>query len=343
MDAPLHQRGTRVLLILAALVVIVAGLRAAAELVLPVLMALFLSLLSVPPMRRLERLGLPSALAIAVVVSAVTLAVLLVSAVIGRSVTEFQDTMPTYQARLDEMFTGAVAWLQVRGVEIDTSKLLARIDSASIMRLVGNTASGVLAALSNVFLVMLTLVFMLLEASTLAGKVRAAMGKPDADLSGFTLAATRIQKYLVIKACMSLITGALAVILCMALGVDFPLLWGLIAFLFNFVPNIGSVIAAIPPILLALMEHGLGTALLVTGGYAAINTVIGNALEVRLLGRRLGLSTLVVFLSLLFWGWVWGPIGMLLSVPLTVVVKILLEHSEQFRWLAVLLGPGDEP
>jgi hypothetical protein len=135
----------------------------------------------------------------------------------------------------------------------------------------------------------------------------------------------------------------LATALCLALGVDFPFLWGLLAFFLNFVPNIGSVMASLPPILMALIQHGPGRALLVMLGYVVINMVIGNMLEPRLMGRRLGLSTLVVFLSLLFWGWVWGPIGMLLSVPLTVVLKILLEHSEDFRWLAVLLGPGGEP
>ena len=331
------------LLVLAAFVVIVAGFRAAAELMVPVLLALFLSLLSLPPLRRLEQLGLPSLLAVAVVVTGVTLTMLLLSVVIGRSVTDFQQTLPLYQERLDGVFRGALAWLTDHGLALDPASLLDRLDSASIMRLIGNTAAGLLAALSNVLLVILTMVFMLLEAQTLAGKLRAAMQDPDADLSGFTLAAQQVQKYLAMKTWVSLGTGALATAVCLALGVDFPFLWGLLAFLFNFVPNIGSVMASLPPILMALIQHGPGRALLVMLGYVIINMVIGNMLEPRLMGRRLGLSTLVVFLSLLFWGWVWGPIGMLLSVPLTVVLKILLEHSEDFRWLAVLLGPGDEP
>jgi AI-2 transport protein TqsA len=336
-------RGSQVLLVLAAFVIIVAGFRAAAELMVPVMLALFLSLLSLSPLRRLEQLGLPSVLAVAVVVTGVTLIMLLLSVVIGRSATEFQQALPLYQQRLDAVFRSALAWLTDHGVKLDPAKLLDRLDSASIMTLVGNTATGILAALSNVVLVILTMVFMLLEAQTLAGKLRSAMQDPQADLSGFTQAARQVQKYLAIKAWVSLSTGALAMLVCLGLGVDFPFLWGLLAFLFNFVPNIGPIIAALPPILLALIEHGVGSALLVLLGYTIISTVIGNMLEPRLMGRRLGLSTLVVFLSLLFWGWVWGPIGMLLSVPLTVVLKILLEHSEDFRWLAVLLGPGDEP
>lgn len=343
MSAPSQRRGLRFVVSLAAIVLILAGFKAAAELILPVLMALFLTLLGVPPMRRLERHGVPSGLAVAIVVTAATLAVLLVSAVIGQSINEFQDTLPAYQRRLDQIIVGPIAWLEGHGFEIDAAKLIARLDGAAIMRLVGNTVSGMLAALSNLLLVILTMVFMLLEAQTLPGKIRTALGDPQADLSEFSTAAMRVQKYLVIKAWISLATGALAGILCAACGVDFPLLWALIAFLFNFVPNIGSIIAAVPAVLLTLIIHGPVRALIVALGYLSINMVLGNAIEPRLMGRRLGLSTLVVFVSMLFWGWIWGPVGMLLSVPLTVALKILLEHSDDFRWLAVLLGPGNEP
>lgn len=335
--------GPPTLFVLAAFIIVVAGFRAAAELIVPVMLALFLALLSLAPLRRLQRLGMPGPLAIAVVVTGATLIVLLISAVIGRSVTEFQQTLPLYQERLDAVFTSALAWLNRRGMKIDPAKLLESMDSTSIMRLVGDTASGLVVALSNLFLVILSMAFMLFEAQTITGKLRRAMQDPEADLSGFVQAGRHVTRYLAIKAWISLITGLLAVVLCLALGVDFPFLWGLIAFLFNFVPNIGAVIAAIPPILLALIEHGTGSAFLVLAGYTVIGTVIGNMLEPRLMGQQLGLSTLVVFLSLLFWGWVWGPIGMLLSVPLTVILKLVLEHSEGWRWLAVLLGPGDEP
>jgi AI-2 transport protein TqsA len=121
------------------------------------------------------------------------------------------------------------------------------------------------------------------------------------------------------------------------IGVDFAPTWGLLAFLLNFIPNIGSIIAAVPAILLALIQLGLPSALLTLLGYLVVNITIGNFLEPRVMGRSLGLSTLVVFLSLLFWGWVLGPIGMVLSVPLTMIAKIALAANEDTRWLAVLL------
>ena len=122
------------------------------------------------------------------------------------------------------------------------------------------------------------------------------------------------------------------------LGLGFPLLWGLVAFIFNYIPNLGSILAAIPPVLLALVQFGPARAAVVAVGYLVINIGLANFLEPYLMGRRLGLSTLVVFLSLVFWGWVWGPVGMLLSVPLTVIVKIALENTKDFRWVAIMLG-----
>jgi len=126
-------------------------------------------------------------------------------------------------------------------------------------------------------------------------------------------------------------------------GVDYPLLWGLLAFLLNFVPNIGSIIAAIPAVIQVLVQLGFSAALVVAGGYLVINILIGTFIEPRYMGRGLGLSTLVVFLSLVFWGWVLGPVGMLLSVPLTITAKIALESHDGTRWVAIMLGPKVEP
>ena len=342
MSALPDHRGARVFLGLTTFVIVTAGMKAADELILPILTALFLSLLCIPPMRRMERLGLPRPLALVAVVGLATLLVLVVLAVIGDSITEFQERLPEYQERLDSRADGLIDWLRRHGVEIKATELRDSIDSGAILRLVSDTATSLLSALSNLLLVLLTMVFMLLEANTLPNKLRLAMNDPEADLSDFSKAAHKVQEYLAIKATLSLATGALVAILCWACGVDFPLLWALIAFLFNFVPNIGSIIAAVPAVLLTLVQLGPAPAAIVAIGYLAINMVVGNVVEPRWLGRKLGLSTLVVFLSMLFWGWVWGPLGMLLSVPLTVVVKLLFEHSDDLRWVAVLLGPGDD-
>ena len=155
------------------------------------------------------------------------------------------------------------------------------------------------------------------------------------NFSGFMDA---LKSYLVIKTGMSLLTGILVSLWLTILNVEFALLWGSIAFFLNFVPYIGSLIAAIPVAVLALLDVGLGNASLIAAGYLVINVIVSNLLEPRFMGRGLNLSTLVVFLSLVFWGWVFGPVGMFLSVPLTILVKIALEHDPRSRRLAVLLS-----
>jgi predicted PurR-regulated permease PerM len=124
------------------------------------------------------------------------------------------------------------------------------------------------------------------------------------------------------------------------MGIDFPLLWAVVAALLNFIPNIGALLSAVPPVALALIQYGFGSALGTASAYTLAHLVLGNMLEPRLLGRNLGLSTLVVFLSLVFWGWLWGPLGMVLSVPLTMILKIALESSTQFKAVAELM---DQP
>ena len=148
---------------------------------------------------------------------------------------------------------------------------------------------------------------------------------------------TEVQEYLGIKTFISLATGILLGAWCWVMGLDFPVLLGLMAFVLNYVPTVGSIIASAPAILLALIQVGFGHAVLVGAGFFAVNGVFGNLIEPNLLGRRLGLSTLVVILSLIFWGWVWGPVGALLAVPLTMIVKIMLENTSDLRWVAVLL------
>ena len=140
-----------------------------------------------------------------------------------------------------------------------------------------------------------------------------------------------------LKTLFSLATGVCVWILLSIIGVDFAGTWGLLAFFLNFIPAIGSIIAAIPAIIWALVQLGLPSALLTSLAYLVVNIIIGNLLEPRFMGHKLGLSPLVVILSMIFWGWVLGPVGMVLSVPLTMIGKIALATSEDTRWIALML------
>ena len=193
---------------------------------------------------------------------------------------------------------------------------------------------------TNSFLIGLLVVFILLEASSLPRKIRNAIGKPNSPLSQYTDVIKNVNKYLGIKTLISIGTGFTIFLWLLILGIDFPILWGLLAFLLNFVPNVGSLLASGPPIILALIQFGAGKAILTAIGFLIANTFFGSILEVKIFGKGLGLSTLVVFVSLIFWGWVLGPIGMLLSVPLTMIIKIILESNESTKGAAILLGSG---
>jgi predicted PurR-regulated permease PerM len=178
----------------------------------------------------------------------------------------------------------------------------------------------------------------LLEASTVETKIAAAFGRSTQSLKRPRVFLANLGSYLGIKTIVSLATGVVAGLLTWAVGLDFPLLWAMLAFLLNYVPNIGSIIAAVPAILMALIQLGPGEAMATAVGFVAINIVFGNVIEPRMMGYGVGISPLIVFIGLVFWGWVFGPVGMLLSVPLTMTLKLALESDKRTRWIAILIG-----
>ena len=192
--------------------------------------------------------------------------------------------------------------------------------------------------LGDAVLIMVMVIFILVETTSLRAKIAAHTSPAEDKLMPYEEFIVKTKKYLGVKSLISLVTGILIALWLLILGVDYPLLWGLLAFLLNFIPTIGSILAAIPAVILAFIQYGVPSALIAAIGYLVVNFVIGSILEPKFLGQEVGLSTLVVFLSLVFWGWVFGPIGMLLSVPLTMTVKIGLDHNQNTRWLGTLLG-----
>ena len=339
-----HPRLQSLLLAAAAFVVVVAGLKAAQALVNPFLLAVFIAVISTPALFWLESRGLPRGISLLVVILAVVGALLGLSVVVGASVNDFTNDLPRYTERLKDQFGSLVETLRGLGVDLpqDRQGVLDQVNPAWVLQLAGDLFNGFGVVLANAFLILLTVVFILLEASSFSRKLRAIARNvhlTEANVDAFT---GTVRRYLAIKSLMSLGTGVAVWLWLWLLGVDYPVLWGLLAFLLNFVPNIGSIIAAVPAVLLALVQLGPATALWVAAGYLAANVLFGNVLEPRFMGRGVGLSPLVVFLSLIFWGWVLGPVGMFLSVPLTITAKIALAANDETRWAAVLLGTGGE-
>lgn len=322
----------------AAFVIIVAGMKASTQLLMPFLLAIFIAVLCAPLMIWLRSKKVPSTLAVLLVVTMLSLLVATFSTVIGSSLSAFYQDLPTYEQKFQQQEQVAVVWLQGMGLDVGDTLLMDYIDPGAAMKMVAKVFSGLGGVLTNTFLILFSVIFILLEASGLPDKVRRALGDKTLALDHFKYFSDSVQRYLLIKTLVSIGTGLCAGIALTLLGVDYAILWGLIAFMLNYIPNIGSIIAAVPPMLIAMIQLGPMTSLVIAFIYMIINTVFGSIIEPRYLGRSLGLSTLVVFVSLVFWGWVFGPVGMLLSIPLTMVVKIGLESSQKNRWLAVLLG-----
>jgi len=335
----LSNNKTSAVVSLAAVIVIIYGMQMAKVLLVPFLLASFLALVTVRPMLWLQQKRIPSFLAAMIIVAAMVLLLAVVGAVLGSSIADFTAALPGYQARLDVIVDGAFEFVSgLLGDDQSIGSLGEMIDPGWAMGLVATILNSLKDVLTNMFLILFAMIFMLLEASSASTKIEAAFGRSTESLQRPREFLQNLGRYLGIKTVVSMATGACAGILTWSLGLDFPLLWAMLAFLLNFVPTIGSIIAAVPAVLLALVQLGPGAAGATAIGFAAINVIIGNVIEPRLMGYGVGISALVVFIGLVFWGWVFGPVGMILSVPLTMTLKLALESDERTRWVAILLG-----
>lgn len=331
--------GTRFLVIAAALVIIFGGINQAQSVLVSFLVAVFLAMLGTPPVLWLERKRFPSVVAVLLVVAGMITILAGVGAIVGASISSFYAESPVYQARLQEKASALQAFLVARGIRGMDKVLLGYANPGAVMSWTARLLSGLGSALSNIVLVLLTMTFILFEASSFPVKLRAVLGDPRQVFPQFTKFVYDIERYVVIKTAISLATGILMGTWLSILGVDFPVLWGFLAFLLNYVPNVGSTIAAVPAVLFAVIQLGVIRAVMAAAGYMVVNFVLDNVIETKLMGRRLSLSTLVVFLSLMFWGSLLGPVGMVLCIPLTMTLKFACENNRDTRWIAVLLGP----
>ncbi len=338
-------RGSNVLVISAALIIVIAGMREAQSILVPFLLSGFIAIIAAPAMFVLTSLRIPAGIALLLVLSMIVLIGMLIGVMVGNSADNFSAQLPFYQDKLNMQKAQLIAQLQEWGIALPDYALSKILDPGRAMSMAAQGLSSLGGLLTNTFLILLTVAFMLLEAASFPAKLHAIFNDPERSLGHVRQVMDDIKRYMAIKAGTSLLTGAVIAGWLWLIGLDYPLLWGTLAFFLNFVPNIGSIIAAVPALLLAFVQLGPAGALWTGVGYAVVNTLVGNIIEPRFMGRGLGLSSLVVFLSLVFWGWVLGTVGMFLSVPLTMTVKIILDSREETRWIAVLLGPEirDEP
>ena len=339
-----NNRGTLVspILLIASSIIVIAGLMAAQTIVIPVILALFISIICAQPIIWLEKRKIPYSLSMLIVLGCAGLFLIVLGGIIGSSLSSFMKDAPKYEENLRQIVGSSIDNLNAIGANIDSQQLLDLIDPGKILSFTAGAVGEIGSIMSDSFLIMLITIFMLLEVKTFFYKTELIEKIHGNSLKYLNKIGASIRHYLSIKTVVSILTGIFIWLWLLIIGVDYAILWGVIAFLLNYIPSIGSIIAAVPTVLLALVQLGIGGMIWTGVGYLVVNMVMGNIIEPKVMGKGLGLSTLVVFLSLIIWGFILGTVGMFLSIPLTITIKIMLEQNERTQWMAVLLGTEDE-
>lgn len=332
----------RILITLAAIIIILAGIKLATEIVIPFLLSLFIAIICSPLIKFMTDRRVPLGIAIALLFALFLLLSFFLAGLINSTVKEFTLSIPSYKVLLAERMSLIMHYVDKWHLPIPKDLLTNELDPSIIMNFVSRLLLSFSGVVTNIFVLLLVVVFMLLEVPTAKHRLAIVLSANKGEIGSTETQITRVLQgvisYLGVKTITSLLTGVSIWLLLELFGVQYAVLWATLSFLLNYVPNIGSILASVPIIVQALLLNGFSIGLSVAIGVIAINMVIGNVIEPKMMGRRLGLSTLVVFLSLLFWGWVLGTVGMLLSVPLTMALKIALESSPATVRYALLLG-----
>lgn len=326
-------------MVMAAVIIVLAGVKAAVSIIVPFLLSLFIAIILMPILQFLITRRVPKPLALLLLIAGLVILFSLVGMLVGHALNDFSLHLSEYDASLRQRMGGTFEWLNGMGIHLPKSNIIEVLDPGVLFAYMTGALKGFGSVLTNGLVILLTTVFMMLEGVDFKEKIAYLYAqRASGDKEQLTQIFKKINHYMALKAVMSFATGFIVYIMLVIFGLDYPVLWGVIAFLLNFIPNIGSIIAAVPAVLLAMIQLDLISAFWIAVGYIAINTLVGSIVEPKVMGKGLDLSTLVVFLSLLFWGWLLGPVGMLLSIPLTIMVKIVLDANESTRWAAILLG-----
>lgn len=330
------------LLKLAALIIIFAGVIYAKAIIAPILLALFISIICIQPITWLEKKRIPKWIAIIVVILGLILIFFGFTSLIGGTLSFFLSNVSKYESTITTISNSTIQFLNENGFNIPEDQISKLIQPERIQEFTSHGVKLLFHILGNSFLIVIIILFILMEFGSFFIKAKAITNGSYHSILYFSTILRNIRHYLAIKTLFCLATGICIYISLLIIGVDFPLLWALLAGLMNYIPNVGSVIATIPTFFFALVQLGLSGALWALGSFLVIHNVLGNFIEPKLMGKGLDLSALVVILSLIFWGFLLGPVGMFLATPFTLTIKIIMEQNEKTRWLAILLGTPAE-
>ncbi len=332
----------RVLIVAAAACIVAAFMRWAAPILAPILLALFITIIAVPPLQWMRRKGLPKYLAVLIILLVLLDIGSLIALTTTSALEALQTGLPRYQERLVLLTDELGLWLETMGIDKSREALRDLISPAAASRFVYTALTNASGVVTNGLLVLLIVAFMLAEASAMPQRLRSAFSTTDHIERRMEKLLKSINRYMMIKLVMSLATAVCIWLWLWMIGVDYAAALATTAFLLNFIPVVGNILMTVPAVLVALVQNDIPTALMVVLGYTIVNLAIGNVLEPRLTGRQLGISSVLILVSLLFWGWVLGPVGLFLSVPLTMAVMEVMHAFPGTRRVAILLGSSPD-
>jgi AI-2 transport protein TqsA len=322
----------------ASFIVIIAGIKMASEVVVILFLAIFISSIFSTLLNVLAKKNIPRIISYFLILLIVVFVSFMFAYVINISLNDFVENLPSYEEKFKNLIMNSIHFAQISGLEIDKQKILNALSFSSFFGYTTNIIGSIGTFLSKFLLVIIGVAFILAESKSFQTKLKVIFRNNARKLEHFNLFSYNIQRYFVVKSFTSFLTGFIIAIVLSFFGVDYPILWGVIAMLFNFVPVVGSIIASIPAILLALMNLPLSITIWVVVLYVVINISISNILEPKLMGKELGLSPLVIFFSLIFWGYILGIVGMFLAVPITMTLKIAFDSNTSSHWIGILMS-----
>jgi predicted PurR-regulated permease PerM len=329
--------------LLAGVCIVLLAMRTASDILSPILLAFILAITSTPFLYWFMKKGAPAWLALILTIGMDVVVILALVWLVGSSVQDFGESVSEYEARLTEIEQALGGRLANLGVDVESLAADQLTAPEELLGVAAGFAGGIVSGLSNWGLIILANVFFLVEATIMPRKIQSVTGEGDPDVQRVLRLNQDLRQYMVINAGVGALAAVFNVIFLTIMGVEFAILWGVLSFFFSFVPNIGFIISVIPPAIMALLQFGVTEMLIVIVVYVVINFLVDNVIKPRFIQEGLNISATVTFLSLILWGWVLGPIGAILAVPMAIIVQAIFGSREETRWLAYLMGSGSEP
>ncbi len=333
----------KAIIMLAGVAILLLAMREASEILAPILLAFVLAICTTPFLYWFMEKGASGGLALIITILIDLVIVVLIVWLVSMSLSNFSETISTYQGRIDEMEQQLGGVVNNLGIEKEDLTSEDSSMTSSLLGYAAGFAGGIVSGLSNWVTILMVGIFFLVEATVMPKKIESLTDESDPGLMWILNLNKGMREYMVINAGVGALAAVLNTILLYALGIEFAVLWGLLSFFMSFIPSIGFLISVIPPAIMALLQFGPQQMLIVIGAFVLINFLVDNVIKPRFIQEGVNISVAVTFISLIIWAWVLGPIGAILAVPMSMIVQAIFDSRENTRWVAYLMGSGAEP